>query len=171
MKVSTLQALVSDGKIFSVQFEKKNGELRDMIARVGTSGKVKGIGAKYCAKAFGLLTVYDMRKYSFRNINTSKIKSVKIRGIEYHEISDEKVSFTVTKELVERSSDYLDNRNCAVAKALKNIGCEGVSIGGTNADFNGETYELKQSRALCEMYRRIDEGKSVEPILIELTKQ
>lgn len=171
MKVSTLQALVSDGKIFSVQFEKKNGELRDMIARVGTSGKVKGIGAKYCAKAFGLLTVYDMRKYSFRNINTSKIKSVKIRGIEYHEISKNKVSFTITKEWVEKSGNYLDNYNCAIARALKNIGCEGVNVGGTDAIFDGGNYEIIQSRALCEMYHRIDEGKSVEPILIELIKQ
>lgn len=69
-----------DGKAFSVEFVKKNGELRKMNARLGVNKGKSGKGMKYEPTKRGLLPVYDMQKQGFRMINFDTIQRVVIHG-------------------------------------------------------------------------------------------
>ena len=73
----------SDGTFFSVLFVKKDGSLREMVARLGVTKGVKGVGRNYDEiKKFNLLTVYDVQKRAFRRIQLGTIKELKVRGTE-----------------------------------------------------------------------------------------
>jgi len=72
----------SKGKFLTVSFIKRsNNETRTMNCRTGVSKGVKGTGTK--AKDNSLITVYDMVKHEYRNINVSGIRSVKFNGVNY----------------------------------------------------------------------------------------
>lgn len=75
--------MIPKGKIFSVEFIKKDGSNRTMNCRVGVRKGVKGIGLKYNPIDKGLLTVYDMNKRDFRTINAKTIKSLTIEGTKF----------------------------------------------------------------------------------------
>lgn len=76
--------LGSEGKIFRVEFIKRTtGELRVMVARLGVSKDVKGVGLAFDPFAKGLLTAYDMQKEQYRMINLDAIVSLKLEGQEY----------------------------------------------------------------------------------------
>ena len=85
--ITTLQAkqLINDNlnTIFSVEFTKKNGENRLMIARLGVRKNVKGIGQNFNPDDFNLITAFDMQKDNFRMINCNSLISLKIRGTKY----------------------------------------------------------------------------------------
>lgn len=71
----------SGGTFFSVLFIKKNGEERKMVARLGVTKGVKGVGRNYDEiKKFNLLTVFDVQKNAFRRIQLGTIKELKVRG-------------------------------------------------------------------------------------------
>lgn len=73
----------SGGTFFSVLFVKKDGSLREMVARLGVTKGVKGVGRNYDEiKKFNLLTVYDVQKKAFRRIQLGTIKELKVRGTE-----------------------------------------------------------------------------------------
>jgi len=74
----------SRGKIFSVDFYKKDGSLRKMKARLGVTKGVKGVGLRYDPLARGLLPVWDLDKGAFRMINLTTIRRLKVNGQEYH---------------------------------------------------------------------------------------
>lgn len=80
MNVKELQAQVSDGKIFTVTFTKKDGTERVMNCRTGVKKHLKGGELKYSPLDKGLLPVYDIQKKGYRMINASTIKEVKIQG-------------------------------------------------------------------------------------------
>jgi len=62
-KVEELIDSMSNGRIFSVQFVKKDGTVRDMVCRKGVRKGVKGTGAGWGQGALKpLRTVYDMHK-------------------------------------------------------------------------------------------------------------
>jgi len=74
----------TQGRIFSVTFEKKDGSLRQMVCRKGVRVGVKGTGAGWGAGALKpLRTVFDMKKAAFRTIPTDRVVSVKVRGVLY----------------------------------------------------------------------------------------
>ena len=85
--ITTLQAkqLINDNlnTIFSVEFTKKNGENRLMLARLGVRKGVKGIGQNFNPSEFNLITAFDMQKDNFRMINCNSLISLKIRGTKY----------------------------------------------------------------------------------------
>lgn len=66
-----------NGKIFTVEFTKKNGEQRKMLCRTGVKKYVKGIGQRYNPREKGLIGVYDLQKSGYRMINLETITSVK----------------------------------------------------------------------------------------------
>ena len=68
----------SQGKIFSVEFFKKDGELRKMNARIGVKKGVNGKGLKYDPFERGYLVAFDMGKDSFRTINLNTIQSISL---------------------------------------------------------------------------------------------
>ena len=69
------------GKLFSVEFIKKDGTLRKMTARLGVTKHLKGVGMRYDAISKGLLPVYDMQKQSYRTINLDTILKLKVKGV------------------------------------------------------------------------------------------
>lgn len=72
---------MKNGHIFSVQFVKKDGSLRDMVCRKGVRKGVKGTGAGYGEGAIKpLRTVFDMKKAAFRMIPTDRIVRLKVKG-------------------------------------------------------------------------------------------
>lgn len=68
------------GKIFSVNFVKKDGTIRKMTCRRGVSKYVKGVGLAYDPKSKGLLAVFDMVKKEYRMVNLNTIVDCKIKG-------------------------------------------------------------------------------------------
>ena len=84
MNRKTAEGLIDkmkNGRIFSVQFVKKDGTVRDMICRKGVRKGVKGTGAGYGEGSIKpLRTVFDMRKNGFRTIPTDRILRLKVGG-------------------------------------------------------------------------------------------
>lgn len=70
----------TEGKIFSVQFVKKNGDIRDMVCRLGVTKGVTGVGMSYNPADHNLVTVFDMQKGEFRMINMETIIKMKLNG-------------------------------------------------------------------------------------------
>ncbi len=83
MTLHEIVALANKGQIFSAQFIKKNGEIRDMVCRLGVVKHLKGGELKYDAKARNLLPVFDMQKKAYRMINISTLRQLKISGQVY----------------------------------------------------------------------------------------
>jgi len=57
------------GRIFYVEFIKKDGTLRKMTARKEVHKYVTGAGMKYDPRAIGLIPVFDMDKRAWRMVN------------------------------------------------------------------------------------------------------
>lgn len=71
----------SRGKFFTVLFTKRSDNtMRKMNCRTGVRKDLKGVGR---AKKIDLITVYDMVKKEYRNINVSGLREIKIGGKNY----------------------------------------------------------------------------------------
>ena len=68
--------------IFSIEFIKKDGTVRNMIARLNVKKGVNGKGLSYDPIAKGLLPVWDMQKNAFRMINLKTVTKLQIKGDE-----------------------------------------------------------------------------------------
>jgi hypothetical protein len=79
-----IKELVSNGKVFSVQFRKKDGTIRDMVCRMGVQKYLKGGEKSYDTDALEYLTVFDMAKEAYRTVNTNTIIKMKVDGITYN---------------------------------------------------------------------------------------
>ncbi len=76
-----LKNLVSDGKIFSVEFIKRStGELRTMTARLGVRKHLQGGRKVYNPAQHNLLTVFDMDTKGYRSIPVEAIQRLIIGG-------------------------------------------------------------------------------------------
>jgi hypothetical protein len=81
---SLLEAIQkADGSLFSIIFIKKDGSLREMVARTGVTKGVNGAGLKFDPKARGLLPVYDMHKDAWRMVNLNTVKAIKLKKNQY----------------------------------------------------------------------------------------
>ena len=74
---------VNNGKIFFVEFLKKDGSSRRMTARRSVRKGVNGKGMNYSPLGKGMLTVFDMDKGEFRMVNLTKIKTFSANGNKY----------------------------------------------------------------------------------------
>ncbi len=72
------------GKIFSVEFIKKDGTLRKMICRLGVKKHLKGGSLGYDAEALNYLTVFDLQSEEYRTINVNTLKCFTFEGIRYN---------------------------------------------------------------------------------------
>lgn len=87
LKIETLERLksfVSNGKIFSVTFIKKNGEERTMLARTGVTKHLKG--GKRTNHNIDQLVVWSMQDNGYRTINLDTIIKLKANGTEYQRL-------------------------------------------------------------------------------------
>jgi hypothetical protein len=77
----TLASIIeqSQGKFFSCQFVKLNGEVRQMTARLGVKKYLKG--GKSNVDSSKYITVFEPSSGSYKNINRDSIMSVKFKGI------------------------------------------------------------------------------------------
>jgi len=77
--IDLIKKLVGN-KIFSAQFYKKNGELRNIHCRLGVTKHLKGGHKKYDSDSLNYLTVFDLQKKQYRTINLSTLKQLKVKG-------------------------------------------------------------------------------------------
>jgi len=90
-KVKALELIRnSSGKVFGVTFEKTNGEIRKMTARMNVKRGIKGVGMSYNPSDLGYVTAWDMGvkedgevKGGYRTININKLITLKINGNQY----------------------------------------------------------------------------------------
>lgn len=70
------------GKIFSCSFIKKDGTIRNMVARLGVRKDLKG-GRSNSSSKNSLVTVFDMLNGGYRSINLETIITLKVKGTHY----------------------------------------------------------------------------------------
>lgn len=70
----------NSGTIFSVQFIKKDGTIRDMTARLGVKKHLKGGVQPYNPEDFNLITAFDMVKKDYRSISIDTLLKIKLSG-------------------------------------------------------------------------------------------
>lgn len=71
------------GKIFFVEYKKKDGSIRRMTARKGVSKGVTGKGMAYRPLGKGYMTVFDMDKGEFRLVNLNTVLQFSVNGEKY----------------------------------------------------------------------------------------
>lgn len=71
------------GRIFFVEYRKKDGEIRRMTARKGVSKGVTGKGMSYRPLGKGYMTVFDMDKKEFRMVNLTTVLRFSVNGEKY----------------------------------------------------------------------------------------
>lgn len=79
----TLLDSATDGKIFFVEFTKKDGSIRRMTCRRNVRKGLTGKGMAYRPLGKGLMTVFDMDKGEYRMINLLEITRFTINKIKY----------------------------------------------------------------------------------------
>ncbi len=77
-------AEAQDGKVFTVTFVKKDGTVRTLNGRLGVTKHLKG-GENTVAHKQEYLTVYDMQKGDYRNVNLDTVMSLRCGDVEYLE--------------------------------------------------------------------------------------
>ena len=77
-------ALAQEGKIFTVVFTKKDGTERTLVGRLGVTKHLKG-GENTVTAYEQYLTVFDMQKQQYRNVNLDTVKSLRCNGLDYME--------------------------------------------------------------------------------------
>lgn len=75
---------IDNTRMFSVTFVKKNGEVRDMNCMLGVKKHLRGGQQSYDPAEHNLLTVFDLVKKDYRNINLAQLIAAKIDGEVYH---------------------------------------------------------------------------------------
>lgn len=66
------------GRIFSVEFIKRDNTLRKMICRTGVTKHLKGGELAYDPIEKGMLPVFDMQKQEYRMINLRTIQRISL---------------------------------------------------------------------------------------------
>lgn len=70
----------ANGKIFFVEFRKKDGSIRRMTARRSVQKNLNGKGMRYKPLGKGLMNVFDMDKGAYRLINLLDIIRFSVNG-------------------------------------------------------------------------------------------
>jgi len=73
----------TNGLIFNAKFIKKNGEFRDMTARIGVKSYLKGGSLKFNPEEHKLIVVFDMKKQEYRMIPVRTLLELKVNGKTY----------------------------------------------------------------------------------------
>lgn len=74
---------ISNRRIFSAVFTKKDGSERVMVGRLGVKKGLTGAGLKFSPAEKGLLGVYDMHNRGYKFINWNTLKRVRANGKEF----------------------------------------------------------------------------------------
>lgn len=82
--LNAVKTLIDNGKIFSVTFRKKNGELKTMRARMGVKSHLKGGELTYSPASRNNIIVFSMDDNGYRTVNVDRIIRLKANGIEFN---------------------------------------------------------------------------------------
>jgi len=80
--MAILRKVQNNGKVFRVDFTKKNGKLRTMVCRCGVRSKLSGGKAGYSFVDKGLLSVYEFGT-GYRTVSVDEITLIKFAGVAY----------------------------------------------------------------------------------------
>jgi hypothetical protein len=83
LTVEDIADMVSDGKVFSANFVKKDGTIRTINCRTGVVKHLKGGTLRFDPISKNLLPVFDMSKNGYRFINFITLNWIKIGGKKY----------------------------------------------------------------------------------------
>ena len=81
-----LDALKS-GRIFSITFEKADGTVKTINARLGVRKHLNGKGMRYVPENYNLMVLWSMTDKGYRAIKRDKIKSIKSNGVLYSKLT------------------------------------------------------------------------------------
>jgi len=70
----------TNGRFFTVQFEKQNGEMRVMNCRGGVKRYIKG-GKNNMEDKPHYYTVFDVRRKAYRTVNLTTIRNIRMDGV------------------------------------------------------------------------------------------
>ena len=89
LKVNRAQAVCKilantiNGNFFGVEYFKKDGSIRTMLARKGVTKGIKGGGLKYNPLNRSLMGDWDVHKAAYRMVNLDQLISFQAHGIKY----------------------------------------------------------------------------------------
>ena len=86
MQTEQLRSIIKElagGKIFSVDFTKKNGEARTMLCRLDVTKYLKGGVLGYDQVEKGVMSVYDIQSAGYRMINLETVTEIRANGQVY----------------------------------------------------------------------------------------
>jgi hypothetical protein len=73
----------TNGAIFRATFVKKDGTVRDMVARTGVKKHLAGGVLAYAPRPRGLLPVFDMAAEGYRMVNVATLRELVHAGTRY----------------------------------------------------------------------------------------
>ncbi len=73
----------SKGKIMTVVYKKKNGQLRVLNTRTGVKQNITGQGLAYDPEKYGYVVVWDMQKRNYRTVNPQTASKLNAGGKSY----------------------------------------------------------------------------------------
>lgn len=76
-----IKKVISDGRLFSVTFKKKNGELRTMLARTGVKKYLRG-GVNKNTNPNHVI-VFSVHDKGYRTLDLTKIVQLTANGVTY----------------------------------------------------------------------------------------
>jgi hypothetical protein len=74
----------SKGKIMTIVYRKKNGEIRVINTRTGVKKNIKGTGLKYDPAKYGYVILWDIRKGNYRTVNPETASKLVSQGKTYN---------------------------------------------------------------------------------------
>ena len=79
-----LNKMQDDNRMFSLEFIKKDGTKRVMLARFNVTKDLKGKGGWYNPADYNLMTVYDMNKSAYRSVPLDRLLWIRTKGKRYY---------------------------------------------------------------------------------------
>ena len=78
---------LKSGRIFSITFEKADGTVKTINARLGVRKHINGKGMRYVPENYNLMVLWSMTDKGYRAVKRDKIKSIKSNGVLYSKLT------------------------------------------------------------------------------------
>ena len=79
-----LNKMRNDNRMFSLEFIKKDGTKRVMLARFNVTKGLTGKGQRYNPADYDLINVYDMNKNAYRSVPLNTLLWIRTKGKRYY---------------------------------------------------------------------------------------
>jgi hypothetical protein len=79
-----LNKMRNDNRMFSLEFIKKDGTKRVMLARFNVTKGLTGKGQRYNPADYDLINVYDMNKNAYRSVPLNRLLWLRTKGKRYY---------------------------------------------------------------------------------------